>query len=78
MKAETQRERAEFAAQLRVYSRKDPPLLTTEAINDMSAVLHEDSKTRRRVRELLKKALATGSVLERVEFVQAALKELED
>lgn len=57
MKPETQRQRAEFAAQLRVYSPKDPPILSTEALNDVCAVFHEDSKARRRLRTQLRAVL---------------------
>lgn len=47
MKAETQRQRAEFAAALRCNSPKDPPLLSTEAINDVCGVINRDAPRRR-------------------------------
>lgn len=76
MKAETRRERAEFAAQLRVYSPKDPPILSTEAIDDLCAVFHDDAKARRRVKTALKAALVeSGSA--RVLLIKEALLELE-
>lgn len=77
-KPETQRERAEFAAQCRVFSPKDPPLLTTEAINDVCAVLHEDAKTRRRVRQYLYGVIADGPPIGTLVVVQNVLHALGD
>lgn len=47
MAPETQRQRAEWAAALRCNSPKDPPLLSTEAINDLSSLVNRDGPRRR-------------------------------
>lgn len=77
MKSESRRERAEFAAQLRHYSPKDPPILSTEAIDDLCATFHEDAKVRRRLKQVLAEALSVGAVSERRDLIECALKMLE-
>lgn len=84
MKPETRRQRAEFAAQLRVYSPKDPPILTTDSINDLCAVFHDDAKLRRRLKKTLRDILNDAMSIPGpaataiVKAASLALQELED
>lgn len=78
MKAETQRQRGEFAAALRVNSPKDPPLLTTEAINDLCALVNRDAPARRMAVRKLLAALREVDLGTIRRLIDEALLELRD
>ena len=78
MRTETQRQRAEFAAALRCNSGRDATLLTTEAINDICAMLNRDAPHRRVAVRKLTQALREVDLGTIRRLIDEALLELRE